>query len=44
MEAEPRATGRTIAYVETSWRDPLTSTGLPAPCSATRSVELRDLD
>src|ERR1700730_952330 len=39
-----RAGGRAIRDVNTSWRDPLTSTGLPARCSATCAVQLRDLD
>src|SRR5947208_11629584 len=38
------ATGRAIRDVDTSWRDPLTPTALPAPRSATCAVQLCDLD
>src|SRR5439155_11888936 len=41
---EQSATGRAIRDVDTSWRDPLTPTALPASGSTTCAVQLFDLD
>src|SRR5438094_8969915 len=44
VEVEQSATGRAIRDVDTSWRDPLTPTALPASRSTTCAVQLCDLD
>src|SRR5438128_12154348 len=44
VEVEQSATGRAIRGVDTSWRDPLTPTALPASRSTTCPAQLCDLD